>query len=82
MNKLDIVYYFGVIALTFAVIMIMIQKFVEYEEIDLNEHFMMIVIYIILLIFAIILWKLFFDFLFGFEDILNPNIDYKSILNG
>jgi len=83
MNKLDIIYYLGVFGLISAVIMIMVTKFREYDEINFEEHITMIIIYIILLVLAIILWRLFFNFFFGFADILNQdNIDYERILNG
>jgi len=83
MNKLDIIYYLGVLTLVSAVVTIMITKFREYEHIDLKDHIVMITIYIILLIFSIILWKLFIDFLFGFEDIINQdNQSLQRMING
>ena len=86
MKQLDIIYFIGVIFLISAVILIIIQKFQEYatfDSIEVDKHITIIVIYIILLIFAIILWKLFIDQLFGIEDLLNKtNHSYESILNG
>ena len=83
MNKLDIVYYFGVFALIGAVIAIMVEKFREHERIDLDNHITMIVIYLILLVFAIILWRLVFNFFFGIADILNhDNFNYDLIMKG
>ena len=83
MNKLEIVYYFGVIILTSGVIAIMYFKFREYDEIDLENHIVMIIIYIVLLVLAIILWRLLFDMLNGIEDMLNiDNSIYKRVING
>jgi len=83
MNKIELVYYFGVIILTSGVILIMIQKFRYYDSIDIKNHIIMITIYIILLVFAIILWRLFYDLLFGITDILNiDNSIYKRVING
>jgi hypothetical protein len=83
MNKLDIVYYLGVLGLMSAVIAIMVEKFREYEEIDLDNHITMIVIYLVLLVFAIILWRLVFNFFFGIADILNhDNFNYDSMMKG
>ena len=83
MNKHDIVYYLGVLGLMSAVIAIMVEKFREYEEIDLDNHITMIVIYLVLLVFAIILWRLVFNFFFGIADILNhDNFNYDSMMKG
>jgi uncharacterized protein HemY len=81
--RLEIVYYLGVIGLISAVVAIMIQKFREYEEIDLDEHITMITIYLILLVFAIILWRIIFNFFYGITDILNHNnFNYENIIKG
>jgi len=83
MNNLELVYYLGVFALMSGVIAIMIEKFKEYDNINLDEHITMIVIYLVLLVFAIILWRLVFNFFFGIADILDhQNINYESITNG
>lgn len=83
MDKLDIVYYMGVLILTSGAIAIMYFKFREYDEIDIKDHIVMITIYIVLLVFAIILWRLLFDMLNGIEDKLNiDNSKYERMLNG
>ncbi len=80
MNKLEIVYYFGVIILTTGVIAIMYFRFREYDEIDLKNHIVIIVIYIVLLVLAIILWRLLFDMLNGIADMINiDNSIYKKV---
>jgi len=83
MNKLEIVYYIGIFTLILGVIMLVTNKFKEYENINLKKHYKMITLYIILLVLSIIAWRIMFNFFFGFADIINQNkIDYKSILNG
>ena len=83
MDKLDIVYYMGVLILTSGVIAIMYFRFREYDEIDIKEHIVIITIYIVLLVLAIILWRLLFDMLNGIEDKLNiDNSKYERMLNG
>ena len=83
MDKLDIVYYMGVLILTSGVVAIMYFRFREYDEIDIKKHIVMITIYIILLVLAIILWKILFDMLNGIEDKINiDNSKYERILNG
>ncbi len=83
MDKLDIVYYMGVLILTSGVIAIMYFRFREYDEIDIKKHIVMITIYIVLLVLAIILWRLLFDMLNGIEDKINiDNSKYERILNG
>jgi len=80
LNKLEIVYYFGVIILTTGVIAIMYFRFREYDEIDLKNHIVIIVIYIVLLVLAIILWRLLFDMLNGIADMINiDNSIYKKV---
>jgi hypothetical protein len=81
MVKLEFVYYLGVIGLVSAVVAIMVQKFREYESIDLDNHIVMIVIYLILMVFSIILWRLVFNFFFGIADVLNhDNINYETMI--
>ena len=83
MNKLDLIYYLGVFGLMSAVVAIMVNKFREYDEIDLDDHITMIIIYLILLVLSIILWRLVFNFFFGIADILNhQELNYESFLNG
>ena len=80
MNKLEIVYYFGVVILTTGVIAIMYFRFREYDEINLENHIFIIIIYILLLIFAIIVWRILFDMLHGIADIININNSiYKKV---
>jgi hypothetical protein len=80
MTKLELIYYLGVFGLVSAVIAIMVQKFREYDDIDLDDHITMIIIYLILLVFSIILWRLVFDFFYGFADVLHhQNMNYDNI---
>jgi len=82
-NKLEIVYYFGIIILITGVISIMYFRFKEYDEIDLKNHIVIIVIYIVLLVLAIILWRILFDMLHGIADMINiDNSIYKRVING
>jgi len=83
MNKLDLIYFLGVFGIMSAVVMIMVHKFREYDSINLDNHITMIVIYLILMVFAIILWRLVFNFFFGIADILNHDeINYNNLFGG
>jgi len=53
----DIIFYFGVIVIMIFYIGIVIKKFKDDDNIDLNEHKWIIIVYIILLVFSIITWR-------------------------
>ena len=60
MNRSDIILYFGDIVIVSLFIYLNYVKFKDFEEIDLNKHKWIILLYIFLLIFAIIIWRIVF----------------------
>jgi len=53
----NVIFYFGAIIITVFYIGIMVKKFKDDDNIDLNEHKWIIIVYIILLVFSIITWR-------------------------
>ena len=82
MNKLEIIYYLGILGLVSALILIASYQFKTHNSFDLENNFKLLIIYIIILILSVILWNLFFNFLFGFHNMINDKFNYESVING
>ncbi len=54
----DIIFYFGSLILISIFIYLAYIKFKDFPEIDLKEHKWIILLYIFLLVFAIIVWRI------------------------
>jgi cytochrome b subunit of formate dehydrogenase len=70
-NSVELVYYLGVLGIMFVVGYLLFVTFEEYDEIKLEEHIWMIVMYIIVLISVIIVWRLMFNFIFELQDFMS-----------
>jgi len=79
----DIIFYFGVIVIIGWYIHLIVQRFKEEDKIDLKEHFWIIVLYIVLLIVSIIVWRIISLFLISSTDaIINYNTNIENLING
>ena len=54
----DIIFYFGSLILISLFIYLVYIKFKDFPEIDLTEHKWIILLYIFLLVFSIIVWRI------------------------
>ena len=79
----DIIFYFGSIVIIFAFIGLVVKKFKDEDNIDLNEHKWIILLYIVLLVFAIITWRVIYLFLISStQEMINYNQNIQRIING
>ena len=80
---IDIIFYFGTIIIIGLYIYLVIQRFKEEDEIDLKNHFWIIVVYIILVIISIITWRVIYLLLISSTDLMiNYNANIENLLNG
>jgi NADH:ubiquinone oxidoreductase subunit 6 (subunit J) len=79
----DIIFYFGDIVIIAFFVLLVIKRFKEDDEIDLEKHKWIIITYIILLVMAIITWRV-IDLLIqsGIKEILNHNKIIEEFSNG
>jgi NADH:ubiquinone oxidoreductase subunit 6 (subunit J) len=79
----DIIFYFGAIIIIAAFIGVLIKKFKNEDNIDLSEHKWIILLYILLLVFAIITWRVVYLFLISStQEMINYNQNIQRALNG
>ena len=79
----DIIFYFGVIIIIGWYVYLVVQRFKEEDKIDLKKHFWIIVLYIVLLIVSIIVWKVISLFLVSSTDMIkNYNTNIANLING
>jgi NADH:ubiquinone oxidoreductase subunit 6 (subunit J) len=79
----DIIFYFGAIIIIAAFIGVLIKKFKNENNIDLNKHKWIILIYILLLVLAIITWGIIYLFLISStQEMINYNQNIQRALNG
>jgi uncharacterized membrane protein YhaH (DUF805 family) len=79
----DIIFYFGSIVIIFAFIGLVAKKFKDEDNIDLNEHKWIILLYIVLLVFAIITWRVIYLFLISStQEMINYNQNIQRVING
>ena len=80
---IDIVFYFGAFIIIGLYIYLVIQRFKEEGEIDLKEHFWIIVIYIILIVMSIIVWRVVYLLLISSTNLMMKyNNIIENIING
>ena len=80
---IDIIFYFGIIIIIGLYIYLVIQRFKEEDEIDLKNHFWIIVVYIILVVISIITWRVIFLLLISSTDLMiNYNTNIEKLING
>ena len=76
MSNMDLVYYLGIIFILGVEIWLLFVRFEEYDHIKLEEHIGIIILHIIIVIIAVIIWRLIFNFLFGMENILSNSNNF------
>lgn len=80
---IDIVFYFGAFIIIGLYIYLVIQRFKEEGEIDLKEHFWIIVVYIILIVVSIIAWRIIYLLLISSTHLMMKyNSSIENIING
>ncbi len=80
MNKLDIIYYLGIFGILFVVGYLLFVNFKEYDEINLREHLWIIILYVVVLIISVVVWRLMFNFIFEAQHLISVknNISIKD----
>ena len=79
----DIIFYFGSVVIILFFIYLLYIKFKDYPEIDLKEHKWIIFIYIMLLITAIIVWRIIFLLIkTNFFNVIEYNNIIQRVNNG
>ncbi|WP_041361663.1 hypothetical protein [Nautilia profundicola] len=79
----NIIFYFGSVIIIFAFIGLLILKFKDEDNIDLNKHKWIIILYILLLISAIITWRIIYLLLISStQEIINYNQNIQRVING
>ena len=79
----DIIFYFGSTIIVSLFIYLSIIKFKDYKEIDLKEHKWIIITYILLLVLAIIAWRVIFLIIeVNFYQSLKYEKTIEDIING
>jgi len=79
----DVIFYFGSIIIIFAFVWLVFIRFKEDDEINLKEHLWLIVLYIILLITAIIAWRVIYLIIISnSQKIINYNNLIQRVNNG
>ena len=79
----DVIFYFGSIVIILFFIYLSYIKFKDYPEIDLKEHKWIIFIYIILLVMAIIVWRIIYLLIkVNFFNVIEYNTIIQRVNNG
>ncbi len=79
----NIIFYFGSIVIILFFIYLSYIKFKDYPEIDIKEHKWIIFIYIILLVMAIIVWRMIYLIIeVNFFNVINYNTIIQRVNNG
>ena len=79
----DIIFYFGAVVIIFAFIGFVTVKFRNEDNIDLNRHKWIILLYIILLVVSIITWRIVYLLLISStQEMINYNINIQRAING
>ncbi|HIQ51471.1 MAG TPA: hypothetical protein EYH54_05905 [Nautiliaceae bacterium] len=79
----EIIFYFGVLIIIGTYVYLIIQRFREEDRIDLKKHFWIIIIYIILIIMSIIVWRVIYLLLTSSTHLMRDyNTNIENLLNG
>jgi NADH:ubiquinone oxidoreductase subunit 6 (subunit J) len=79
----DIVFYFGDVIIIAAFVLLVTKRFKEDDEIDLQKHKWIILTYIILLVMAIITWRIIEQMIeIRINQIINYNKTIEEYSNG
>ncbi|GAB6074157.1 hypothetical protein [Nautilia lithotrophica] len=79
----DIIFYFGSVVIIAAFIGLLIIKFKDEDNIDLNRHKWIIILYIILLVGAIVTWRVAYLLIISnTQEMINYNENIQRVING
>ena len=79
----DIIFYFGSIIIIGIFIWFLFIKFKNEDEINLKEHFWIIILYILLIVTAIITWRVIYLIIISnSQKIINYNNLIQRVNNG
>jgi NADH:ubiquinone oxidoreductase subunit 6 (subunit J) len=79
----DIIFYFGAIVIIATFIGFLVKKFKDENNIDLSRHKWIILLYILLLIGAIVTWRIVYLIIISStREILNHNETIQRVING
>jgi len=79
----DIIFYFGTFVITAAFAGLLVVKFKDEDNIDLNRHKWIIILYIVLLVGAIITWRIMYLLLISHtQEMINYNQNIQRAING
>jgi len=79
----DIIFYFGIIIIIGIFIWFLFIKFKNEDEINLKEHFWIIILYILLIVAAIITWRIIYLIIISnSQKIINYNNLIQRVNNG
>ncbi len=79
----DIIFYFGAVIITAAFVGLLVVKFKDEDNIDLNKHKWIIFLYIVLLVGAIITWRIMYLLLISHtQEMINYNQNIQRAING
>ena len=79
----DIIFYFGTVIIIGIFIWFLFIKFKNEDEINLKEHFWIIILYILLIVAAIITWRIIYLIIISnSQKIINYNNLIQRVNNG
>jgi len=79
----DVIFYFGSVIIIAAFAGLLVVKFKDEDNIDLNRHKWIIILYIVLLVGAIITWRIMYLLLISHtQEMINYNQNIQRAING
>jgi len=79
----DIIFYFGTVIIILAFIGIVTVRFKDEDNIDLNRHKWIIMLYIVLLVAAIITWRITYLLLISStQEMIDYNLNIQRAIDG
>ncbi len=78
-NRFELIFYLGVGFIIFTFVLLVKYRFEEDDRIDLNEHGMLLLFYLLLLVMSIYIWRILFEMIFSSELIMLFQKDLKGI---
>ena len=79
----DIIFYFGTVIIILAFIGIVTVRFKDEDNIDLNRHKWIIMLYIVLLVAAIITWRIAYLLLISStQEMIDYNLNIQRAIDG
>ena len=78
-NRFELIFYLGVGFIIFTFVLLVKYRFEEDDRIDLNEHGVLLLFYLLLLVVSIYIWRILFEMIFSSELIQLFQKDLKGI---